>query len=116
MDNRKDARFPVQFRSSFSSVNTVSGSGILGDLSIRGCRISSATSVKPGTEMELRIEISDEEPPIQIRQAVVRWSRDGKFGLEFINFVEGEWARFQRVVRELERQPFQRDTQNESAA
>jgi hypothetical protein len=115
MDNRKDARFPVQFRSSFSSANTVSGNGILSELSIRGCRISSAAPVKPGTEMELRFELSVGEPPIQVRQAVVRWSRDGNFGLEFINFVEGEWSRLQKVVKMLEKQPFQRDKQVDSA-
>ena len=116
MDNRKDARFPVHFRSSFSSANIVSGSGILVDLSIRGCRILSPTPVKPGTEMELRIELSTDDPPIQIKQAVVRWFHDGNFGLEFINFVSNEWTRIRDVVKELEKEPFQRDTQNESAA
>ena len=115
MDNRKHTRFPVQFRSSFSSVNMVSGSGMLGDLSIQGCRISSTTPVKTGTEMTLRIEISHEEPPIQISHAVARWSRAGKFGLEFVNFVEGEWVRFQKVVKELERHPYQQDTRDDSA-
>ncbi len=109
MDNRKHQRFPVQFRSSFSSTNIVSGVGILGDLSIRGCRIFSATQVKPGTEVELRIEISNEQPSLHIRRSVVRWSRDGNFGMEFINLFEGEWARLQQLVKELELQPFQHD-------
>lgn len=109
MDNRKHLRFPVQFRSSFSSANLVSGIGILGDLSTRGCRVFSETHVKPGTEVELRVEISNDEPPILIRQAAVRWSRAGNFGLEFINLDGNEWARLQRVVKELEKEPFQRE-------
>jgi c-di-GMP-binding flagellar brake protein YcgR len=110
MDSRKHLRVPVQFRSSFSSVNLVSGIGVLGDLSIRGCRVLSGTQVKPGTEVELRVEISNDEPPILIRQAAVRWSRDGNFGVEFINLDGNEWARLQRVVKELEREPFQRES------
>ena len=113
MENRKDIRFPVQFRSSFSSANIVSGIGILGDLSIRGCRVISATQVKPGTAMELRIEITHESPMLQIKQAVVRWSRDGNFGLEFVNILGDEWARLQLVVKELEKQPFQRENKDD---
>jgi c-di-GMP-binding flagellar brake protein YcgR len=115
MDSRKHLRFPVQFRSSFSSTNLVSGIGILGDLSTRGCRVLSETQVKPGTEVVLRVEISNDEPPILIRQAVVRWSRDGNFGLEFINLDGNEWVRLQRVVKELEREPFQRENRDDEA-
>lgn len=116
MEKRKDARFPVHFRSSFSSANIVSGSGILVDLSIRGCRILSSKQVKPGTEIELRIEISTDELPIQISKSVVRWFHDGNFGLEFVNIVGNEWTRLRDVVKELEKEPFQRDEQNDSAA
>ena len=39
-EKRRHIRFPVQFRSTFSSVNVVGGEGegTLGDLSVRGCR------------------------------------------------------------------------------
>lgn len=116
MDKRKDARFPVHFRSSFSSANVVSGSGILVDLSIRGCKILSPKQVKSGTEIELRIEVSTDEPPIHVSKSVVRWSHDGNFGLEFVNFVGNEWARLRDVVKELEKEPFQRNESNDSAA
>jgi len=116
MDNRKDARFPVQFHSSFSSANIVSGSGVLGDLSIRGCRVFSKAQVKPGTEMELRIEVLTEELQIQVKKAVVRWSRDSNFGLEFINLSGDEWARLRDVVRELGKESWQQEEQKDSAA
>jgi len=114
MEKRKDVRFPVHFRSSFSSANIVSGSGILVDLSIRGCRILSPKKVKPGTEVELGIEISTDAPPIRISKSVVRWSHEGNFGLEFVNFADNEWTRFCDVVKELEKEPFQRNEQNDS--
>jgi hypothetical protein len=116
MDNRKDLRFPVQFRSSFSSANIVSGIGVLNDLSSHGCRIFSATPVKPGTALELHIEVADSEPPLQVKQAVIRWSRDGSFGVEFFNLAPEDWARLQQTVKELERQPYQRERQDEDSA
>jgi hypothetical protein len=113
MDNRKDPRFPVEFRSSFSSANIVSGMGILGDLSIRGSRVSSTTQVNPGTVVELRIEVSDEEPPLQVKQAVVRWCRDSSFGVEFISLTPDGWARLQHVVKKLEAEPYQQESDQE---
>ncbi len=108
MEHRQHPRFPVQFRSSFSSANIVSGEGTLADLSIRGCRILSATEVKAGTTLQLRVDMSGGQPPIQVTQAVVRWCRDRSFGLEFVSLTPGEWARLQDVVKDLELEPYQR--------
>ncbi len=115
MENRKDPRFPVQFRSSFSSTNIVSGVGVLGDLSIRGCRVFSATHVHPGTEIEMRIDISDDEPPLLVKKAIVRWRRDGYFGLEFVDLTPDGWAKLQHVVKALEAEPYQREDQTDEA-
>ncbi len=116
MENRKHLRFPVHFHSSFSSANTVSGEGTVGDLSIRGCRVFSLIDVKPGTTLELRIIVSDEEPSLQVNQAIVRWSRDGAFGLEFLSLTTDEWARLQHVVKDLETKPFQQDSDADPAS
>jgi len=116
MDHRKDPRFPVQFRSSFSSANIISGIGLLSDLSSRGCRVFSSTPVKPGTALELRIEVADSEPPLQVKHAVVRWSRDGNFGVEFLNLVPEDWAKLQLTVKELERQPYERERLKDTVA
>ena len=116
MEHRKHPRFPVQFRSSFSSANIVSGEGNLGDLSIRGCRVFSLTEVKPGTTLQLRVEVSDDEPPIQVSQAIVRWYRDSSFGLEFVSLTPDEWTRLQHVVKDLEREPYQRERQADESA
>jgi hypothetical protein len=108
MEQRKDTRFPVEFRSSFSSANVVAGDGTLNDLSVRGCRVFSLIDVKPGTALKLYIHASGDEPPIQISQSVVRWCRAGSFGCEFVNLSPDEWARLHHVIRELELHPFQR--------
>ena len=107
IEQRKNKRFPVRFRSSFTSLNLVGGEGTLVDLSIRGCRIESQTEVRPGTSLELRIQASDDEPPLMIQEAVVRWSRIQQFGLEFVSLAPEDWARLQHTVTQLELQPYQ---------
>jgi hypothetical protein len=64
--------------------------------------------MKPGTTLQLRVDVADDEPPIQVKQAVVRWCRDRNFGLEFVSLIPDEWARLQHVVKELELEPYQR--------
>jgi len=85
MEQRQSPRFPVRFRSSFKSLNIVGGDGTIVDLSLRGCRVDSSTEVRPGTSLEVRILTSNEEPPLQIQEALVRWSRAHQFGLEFVD-------------------------------
>lgn len=63
--------------------------------------------------MELSFDASDGGPSILISQAVVRWSRDGRFGLEFLDVRETEWTKLQRLVKELEKEPYQRQIEDE---
>ena len=111
MEQRKNLRFHVQFRSSFSSVGMVGGEGDIIDLSIRGCRIESPTDVQPGASLKVRIETTEHEPPIQIQQALVRWSRGREFGLEFVTMDTDEWARLQHTMKQIEMEPYERDKQ-----
>lgn len=115
MEQRKNIRFHVQFRSSFSSIAMVGGEGSLVDLSLRGCRIESPTDVRPGAALELRIEVIEGEPPIQVQAAIVRWSRGQQFGLEFEVISSTEWVHLQDIVKQLELEPYQRDQQEKEA-
>ncbi|HKT34493.1 MAG TPA: PilZ domain-containing protein [Nitrospira sp.] len=108
MEQRKNPRFPVRFRSSFTSLNIVGGDGNITDLSLRGCRVESPTEVRSGTSLELRIHMSEDEPPLKIQEAVVRWSRGQQFGVEFATLEPEEWARLQHTVTRLELQPYQK--------
>lgn len=112
MEQRKNHRYHVQFRSSFSSVGMVGGEGSLMDLSARGCRIESSTDVQPGASLRVGIEAIEHEPPIQIQHAVVRWIRMGQFGLEFETMAPEEWTRLQHIVKQIEMEPYKRDKQD----
>jgi hypothetical protein len=118
MEQRKSPRFSVRFRSSFTSLNIVGGEGSILDLSLRGCRVESPTEVRPGTSLELRVQVSEDEPQLVIQEAVVRWSRIQQFGLQFVTLAPEEWARLQHIVTELEQHPYQKaqaDTSTEAA-
>jgi hypothetical protein len=112
MEHRKTLRFHAQFRSSFSSISMVGGEGSLMDLSIRGCRIESLVEVKPGAALEVQIKTAEQGPPIHIQAAVVRWSRDRQFGLEFEVIAPSEWAHLQDIVKQIELEPYQREQQS----
>jgi PilZ domain len=102
-EKREHPRFPVQFRSSFSSVNVVGGEGALADLSVRGCRIECRITVKPGTELQLKIHLPNEPAPLGITVAAVRWARGETFGVEFMDMHDEEWKRLGRFIASLER-------------
>ena len=111
MEQRTNLRYRTQFRSSFSSAAMVAGEGSLLDLSIRGCRIESLIDVKPGATLEVRIEAIEHRPPIQIQAAVVRWSREREFGLEFEVIAPTEWAYLREIVKQIGLEPYQREQQ-----
>lgn len=101
-EKRQHRRFPVQFRSSFSSVNIVGGEGALADLSVRGCRIESRIAVKPGTELQLKVHLPNESAPLGVSVAVVRWSRGETFGVEFMDMKDEEWKRLGRFIKSVD--------------
>ena len=115
MEQRKNLRFPVKFRSSFSSIGLVGGEGSIVDLSIRGCRIESSIDVQPGASLDVRITVVENEPPIHIQEAIVRWSRGEEFGLEFEVIAPTEWPHLQDVVKQIELEPYQREQQQGQA-
>ena len=88
-------------------MNRVDGEGTVVDLSLRGCGIASQTAIHPGTTLTLRIHVSEPETALTVQQAVVRWCRDGRIGLEFVSLPPDEWARLQRLVKDLTRHPYE---------
>lgn len=114
MDKRQYPRFPAKFHSSFTSVTMVSGEGEVVDLSLRGCCVECKTSVHPGSTVTIRVNTLSEEPPITILEAVVRWTRASRFGIEFLSLAPEEWARLQHTVTQLELHPYQKKPTDET--
>lgn len=89
MDIRKHTRFTVHFQGSFSSGQQLEGDGTVLNLSIGGCKVQSDTRVPLGTDVRVRIMMPDEDQPLEVKRAAVRWTGGQEFGLEF-TFVETE--------------------------
>lgn len=98
MERREHPRYRVRYRSSFSAVTMVAGEGVLQELSLRGCRVASASSVQTGTELELRIAVPGEVLALKVDLAVVRWARDGEFGVSFVGLRPEEQERLARIL------------------
>ncbi len=115
MEKRHHPRFPARFQSSFTSVNRISGEGEVVDLSLRGCRLECAQSVRPGSTISLRIHVLPDDPPLNVNEAIVRWVRAGTCGVEFTSLAPDEWARLQHSVTQLELHPYQQSDADQAA-
>jgi len=91
MERRKDTRYVVLFRTTFSSSTHESGEGSLLDISLQGCKLSMPGSVGVGHELILHLYPPDMIIRIEAR-AIVRWATEGQAGLEFLD-VPSEDAR-----------------------
>src|SRR5579885_2018148 len=82
IDNRTRRRIPVLMRGVFQ-FNATRGEGIVDDLSVRGCKLRSTTEFQPGVQLQLDVYPTVEDDPITVRNALVRWSSGGEFGVQF---------------------------------
>lgn len=98
MDLRKCPRLAVQLPISFSG-DTVTGEGIVFNLSTEGCTVGSDKPVQKGTQLELRVQLPDRELPMEVALAVVEWSYVQKFGCKFVRMGTDEQARLGTFVR-----------------
>ena len=69
------------------------------NLSLGGCRIQSRTVTPVSTHLRLEFEISDNEAPIAVAEAVVCAHPRGGMGLAFLRVQAAEQRRISRLVR-----------------
>jgi len=93
---RIHVRYPVSVQT-----DNAAGEGLLFDLSATGCRMQSAVTMQPGTYLALHIDAAEESTPLAVEVSVVRWCKDGQFGIEFLRYAQGDRARVTQLVEEL---------------
>ncbi|MDX2252275.1 MAG: PilZ domain-containing protein [Nitrospira sp.] len=100
-DKRKYPRFCVAFPVSFGD-GVFAQTGMVVDISHEGCRIRS-TDGAPGVKY-FHVEIELEEPAerLTVDLAVMRWSRQGELGVEFIRMAPESQAQLRRIIRNCE--------------
>ncbi|MBU6483002.1 MAG: PilZ domain-containing protein [Nitrospirae bacterium] len=89
MEKRKCSRFPVMLPAVFFGKRA--GGGLVGDVSLEGCRIRSAVPMDKGDYVRIRIDLIGETLTGDL--AVVRWSREEEFGVELIRMAPEQQAR-----------------------
>ena len=106
MERRRWPRVPVDFPVFYSGEGT-SGEGTAVDLSKGGLGITvlSEQTVAAGGYMMARLALPDQESPLRVELAAVRWSRDRLFGLELLLMGTHESDRLDRFIRTLETGP-----------
>jgi hypothetical protein len=89
MEKRKCPRFPVMLPTVFSGERA--GGGLVVDVSLEGCRIQSVLPMRKGDYIRMRIDLIGETLAGDL--AVVRWSKQGEFGVELIRMAPDQQAR-----------------------
>lgn len=103
VERRKHVRFPVHFQSVLCIQSApIKGEGIVLDISLGGCRIASEVALGSERDLELRIHLPDQDSPLVIERAVVRWARDEQFGAEFLQLPQGTRTRLRHAIENLE--------------
>ena len=97
MQPRCRPRIPVGYPASIQS-DTGAGEGVLLDLSPAGCRMRSDIALNAGTYLALRIAVAQEPTPLAVEVSVVRWCKDGNFGVEFLRYSQGDRERVTNLV------------------
>ncbi len=75
------------------------------NLSNEGCAVVSGKRVQPATYLSMRIQLTEQDAPLEIELAAVRWVSGENFGLEFIRIRPDAQERLKRFVRTLELAP-----------
>ncbi len=102
---RSASRFPVACPLYFLSDHFL-GKGTATDLSPGGWRVEGDHQVATGQTLVLRVCLPDQERPVDVEQAVVRWCRDLEFGLQVQKIGPGEQGRLAKFVLFLIRQSY----------
>lgn len=100
MSKRKHARVVMHRKVDYRHPKGI-GNGMLADLSTRGCLIEEATFLSVGTRLSLQLWLPDQEHPVKIEQAIVRWSKDDRFGVSFQDMSPDAQTRIGQVFQLL---------------
>ena len=80
------------------------GEGQVLDLTVPGCLLETALVLEPGQPVQLRVYL-DTHRPMRIDLGIVRWTRDGKVGIEFIRMAWDDQLWLRVYVGHLGKRP-----------
>jgi hypothetical protein len=96
-------RYPVQCSVTYTA-GPFQGHGTVWNLSRSGWRLSGDLPMRPGETLSLTVTLPNEQC-IEVREAVVRWSRGQEFEVENVVVERHTHARLQHYVKRLVQEP-----------
>ena len=96
-------RYPVQCSVTYNA-GPFQGHGTVWNLSRSGWQLSGDPPMRPGETLSLTVTLPNEQC-IEVREAVVRWSRGQEFAVENVVVERHTHARLQHYVKRLVQKP-----------
>jgi len=98
MAERRGRRLSLSCRLFFFGEDDFEGEATVLDLSTNGCRATSLTKVQAGMVFRLSLFLLDQQWPLRIDEALVRWVNGKKFGLEFTGIRPAQRERVRSII------------------
>ena len=97
MDSRRSPRFTLAGEIALSAEGQTS-QGTLINLSTGGCAVESDILFQKGDYLGLRVYLAEQDAPVDVDLAAVRWSSGHEYGLEFIRIREEVQKRLRTLL------------------
>ena len=98
MAERRGRRLKLSCRLFFFGEDDFEGEATILDLSTGGCQATSLSEVHVGTTLRLSLFLQDQEWPLRIDEALVRWVKGPTFGLEFTKIRPAQRERVRAII------------------
>ena len=98
MAERRGRRLRLSCRLFFFGEDDFEGEATILDLSTGGCQATSPSEVQVGTTLRLSLFLQDQEWPLRIDEALVRWVKGPMFGLEFTKIRPAQRERVRAII------------------
>ena len=99
---RQHPRYPASFSGTLVYQNRLHQITKSMDLSYKGCRLQSSLPAVAGMKVDLLLYIPENETPILIQRATIRWSGSHGIGIEFDSLAPPHQERLDSTLRLLE--------------
>ena len=98
MAERRGRRLSLSCRLFFFGEDDFEGEATVLDLSTNGCQATSFIQIQVGMVFRLSLFLHDQQWPLRIDEALVRWVKDANFGLEFTGIRLAQRERVRSII------------------
>lgn len=98
MAERRGRRLSLSCRLFFFGEDDFEGEATVLDLSTNGCQATSLIQVHVGMTLRLSLFLHDQQWPLRIDEALVRWVSGATFGLEFTGIRPAQRERVRAII------------------